>query len=130
MLLQLFHFSLPFIPLHPLPWAFPHLSFMSMGHIYKFFGFSISHTILNLPLFILNLLFMLLFFKLFFIVVQVWLSPFSPPNSPQPSHPYLPPLIPPPLGFVHESFIVVPENPFPLPPLSPPPPLWLLSVCS
>ena len=37
------------------------------------------------------------------------------------SHPHLPPLIPPPFGFVHVSFIVVPENPFPSPaPLSPP----------
>ena len=36
------------------------------------------------------------------------------------SHPHLPPLIPLPLGFVHVSFIVVPENPSLLPPLSPP----------
>ena len=33
---------------------------MSMGHTYNFFGFSISHTILNLPLSILYLPFMLL----------------------------------------------------------------------
>ena len=33
---------------------------MSMGCTYKFFGFSISHTILNLPLSILYLPFMLL----------------------------------------------------------------------
>ena len=36
---------------------------------------------------------------------------FSPPLPPHPSHPRLPPLIPPCLGFVHVSFIVVPENP-------------------
>ena len=34
---------------------------MSMGRTYTFFGFSISYTILNLPLSILYLAFMLLF---------------------------------------------------------------------
>ena len=55
------------------------------------------------------------------------LPPTTPP--PHPSHPHLPPLLPPYLGFVHLSFIVVPENPSPLSshyPLLPP--LWLLSV--
>ena len=55
MLLQLSHFFLLFIPLHPappLPPAFPPQphSFMSMGRTYKFFGFSTSYSILNLPL--------------------------------------------------------------------------------
>ena len=46
---------------------------------------------------------------IFFIVfiVQVQLSPFYP----HPSHPYLPPSILLPFGFVHVSFIDVPENP-------------------
>ena len=65
------------------------------------------------------------FYFIIFIVVQVQLSAFSPstPPQPQPS----PPLSPDhnPLGFVHVSFIVVPENPS----LSPPPiiPSHLLS---
>ena len=51
-------FFLLFIPLHPalpLPPACPLLTpqFMSMGCTYKFFGFSISYTILTLPLSIL-----------------------------------------------------------------------------
>ena len=64
MLLQLSHFS-PFIPLHP---AHPSSTcilptqVMSMDHTYMFFGFSISHTILNLPLSILYLQFIPLFF--------------------------------------------------------------------
>ena len=55
--------SPPFIPLlteHPLPLAFPLPQLMSMGHTYKFFGFYISYTILNLPLSIFYLPFMLL----------------------------------------------------------------------
>ena len=45
----------PFSPLYspapctPAPSRIPPLQFMSMGHTYKFFGFSISHTILNHP---------------------------------------------------------------------------------
>ena len=42
----------------PLPPLFPQLHVM--GHTYKFFGFSISHTIFNLPLSILYLPFILL----------------------------------------------------------------------
>ena len=49
----------------------------------------------------------------FFIVVQIQLSAFSPAHT---SHPHLPPLIPPPFGFVHVSFIHVPENPSPFTP--------------
>ena len=62
MLLQLSHFFLPSIPLHPVSPSHQHSppQFMSMGHTYKFFGFSISHTILNLPLSIQYLPFMLL----------------------------------------------------------------------
>ena len=61
MLLQLSHFP-PFIPLCPAAPSHLHApspQFMSMGHKYKFFGFHISHSILNLPLSILCLLFML-----------------------------------------------------------------------
>ena len=43
-------------PSHPIP----PFQFMSMGLTYKFFGFYISYTILNLPLSILYLPFMLL----------------------------------------------------------------------
>ena len=52
----------PLLPstLHPPPNGIPQSQFMSMGCTYKFFGFYISDTILNLPLFILYLLFMLL----------------------------------------------------------------------
>ena len=49
---------------------------MSMGRTYKFFGFSISHTILNLPLSILNLLFMLLILCIFSPFL-IWLSTYS-----------------------------------------------------
>ena len=38
---------------------------MPMGHTYKFFGFSVSYTILNLPLSILYLPFMLLILCIF-----------------------------------------------------------------
>ena len=44
----------PFPPVFPPPWI------MSMGRTYKFFGFSISYTILNLPLYLLCLPIMLL----------------------------------------------------------------------
>ena len=56
-------FFLPFISLCPVPSFYPPPSippFMSMGHTYKFFTFSISYTILNLPLSILYLSTMLL----------------------------------------------------------------------
>ena len=49
--------------LFPVPSFYPPPSippFMSMGHTYKFFTFSISYTILNLPLSIFYLPFMLL----------------------------------------------------------------------
>ena len=63
MLSQLSHFS-PFIPLcpaTPLPSAFPPTpQFNSIGCKYKFFGFSVSYTILNLPLSLFYLPFMLL----------------------------------------------------------------------
>ena len=61
MLLQLSHFP-PFTPLHPahpLRPTFPPVQFMPMGHTYKFFGFYMSYTILNLPLSIFYLPFML-----------------------------------------------------------------------
>ena len=62
MLLQLAHLS----PLYsPLPCSPPHTiipppQFMSMGHTYKFFGVTISYTILNFPLTIFYLPLMLL----------------------------------------------------------------------
>ena len=76
--------------------------------------------------------FFVVFLKNYFIVIQVQLSTFTAHHSlPHPSHPHLPPLIPLPLGFVHVSFIVVPEIPSPLSPHYPlPPALWLLSDCS
>ena len=58
-------------------------------------------------------------------------SIFPPPLPSYPSHPHSPPLTLTLFGFVHVSFIHVPENPtsfsshYPLPP-----PLWLQSVCS
>ena len=63
MLLQLSHFFPPFyspLPCTPLPTNILPPQFMSMGATYKFFGFSISHTIPNIPLCILYLPFMLL----------------------------------------------------------------------
>ena len=64
----------------------------------------------------------------FYCCSVFWL--FFPPFPPYPNHPHIPPLIPRTLGFVHVSFIVIPENPshfcahYPLPS-----PLWL-SLCS
>ena len=34
----------------PLPQAIPTPVFMSMGHMYKFFGYSISYTVLHIPM--------------------------------------------------------------------------------
>ena len=63
-LLQLSHFFLlyPPLPCTPSPTSIPSPPpwFMSMGCTYKFFGFPIFHTILNLPLSILYLSFMFL----------------------------------------------------------------------
>ena len=39
----------------PLPWAIPIPLLMSMGHVYKFFGYSISCTVLYIPMAILYL---------------------------------------------------------------------------
>ena len=58
MLLQLSHFFSPLSPPLPctiLPTSTPLPYFMSMGHTYKFFGFSIFCTILTLPLPIFSL---------------------------------------------------------------------------
>ena len=69
------------------------------------------------------------FFKNYFIIVLLQLSAFSlhPSTLPQPNPPLsLASTFP--LGFVHVSFIVVPENPSPHCPL--PPPLWVLLDCS
>ena len=52
------------------------------------------------------------FFSLFFYCCSsTVVSIFHPPLPPYPSHPHLPPSILPPFGFVHVSFIHVPENP-------------------
>ena len=62
MLLNHSSFS-PFAPLCPVPSfssAFLPFQFMSMGHEYKFFGYSISYTILNISLSVLFLPLMLL----------------------------------------------------------------------
>ena len=58
------------------------------------------------------------FFLKHFFVVQLQLSAFSPHSYPPP-HPNPPPSLAStlPLGFVHVSFIVVPENPSPHRPL-------------
>ena len=65
-----FFFPVPFPPFFPhfypsppcttLPASILHPCFMSLGYTYKFFGFSVSYTILNLPLSILFLPFMFL----------------------------------------------------------------------
>ena len=57
--------------------------FMSMGCTYKFFGFSISYAILNLPLSILYLPIMLLIPCAFFPILPL---PFSAANSPYDRH--------------------------------------------
>ena len=67
-----------------------------------------------------------LFFN-YFTVVQLQLSAFTPHHS-LPPQPNPPPSLASTLGFVHVSFIVVPENPSPHCPL--PDPLWLLLDCS
>ena len=67
----LFYCPSPCTPLTSIPTPLP--QFMSMGCTYKFFGFSISYTILNLRLSILYLQFMLLILCTF---------PHSPPPIP------------------------------------------------
>ena len=65
----------------------------------------------------------------FFIVIQLQLYAFSPPPSPPPHvNPPPSPLSTLPLGFVHVSFVVVPEKPSPH--YTFPTPLWLLLDCS
>ena len=65
----------------------------------------------------------------FFIIVQLPLSAFSPhPATPPQPKPPPSPASTLPLGFVHVSFIVVPENPSPNYTL--PTPIWLLLDCS
>ena len=54
---------------------------MSVGHTYKFFGFSISYTILNLPLSILYLPFMLLTPCTFSPILPFPLLADNPPND-------------------------------------------------
>ena len=77
-----------------------------------------------------RVLFIYLFeFLNYFIVVQLQLSAFSPhPSAPPQPNPPPSPASTVPLGFVHVSFIVIPENPSPHYPL--PRPLWLLLDCS
>ena len=68
-------------------------------------------------------LFILFYFIFIFLLFKYSCLHFPPTIPPHPSHLHLPPLIlPAPLGFVHVSFIDVPENPspfshhYPLPP--------------
>ena len=149
MLLQFSHFFLPFLPICPvLPFlpAFPPPQFMSMGRTYKFFGFSISCTILDLPLSILFLAILLLipctfppirplptdnppcdlyFFLIFFIDVPIELSPFSHHHF---SPPY-PPFNPTPLWLCPWVLYTCSLTTLPLL-CHVTPPLWSLSVCS
>ena len=61
--------------------------------------------------------------------MQLQLYAFSPhPATPPQVNPPPSPLSTLPLGFVHVSFIIVPENPSPHYPLTTP--LWLLLDCS
>ena len=55
------------------PTIIPQPQFMSMGHTYKFFGFSISHTILNLLLSILYLPIMFLIPCTFLPILKLYL---------------------------------------------------------
>ena len=50
----------PFIQYHPLPQAIPTPLFIFMGHACKFFGYSISYTVLYIPWLFCNYLFVLL----------------------------------------------------------------------
>ena len=68
----------PFPPLYslpsctPTPIHIPPLQFISMGRTYKFFGFYISYTILNLPLSIFYL-------PSIYATFYLYLFPLSPP---------------------------------------------------
>ena len=99
------------------PLAFPKRIVFSKFCPYK--AFFIYYDYFYFYLFILN----------YFIVIQLHLSAFSlhPSTPPQPNLPPSPASTLP-LGFVHGSFIVVPENASPHYPF--PPPLWLLLDCS
>ena len=50
----------PFIQYHPLPQAIPTPLFIFMGHACKFFGYSISYTVLYIPWLFRSYLFVLL----------------------------------------------------------------------
>ena len=65
-----FLFLVPVPPYSP-PTIIPPPQFMSMGHTYKFFYFSISYTILNLPLSITCL-------SVLFLIPCTFSPPFSP----------------------------------------------------
>ena len=73
-------------------------------------------------------IFFFLIFKLFYCCSITVVFIFSPPLYPTPAKPTSSPASTLPFGFVHVSFIVVPENPSPH--YSFPPPLWLLLYCS
>ena len=61
-------------------------------------------------LFLFNWFFKLIFFKIVILLFNYSSLPTTPPH---PKQTHLPPLLPCSLGFVHVSFIVVPENPSP-----------------
>ena len=65
-------------------------------------------------------LFCVIFVTFFLLLCKYSCFHFPTITPPYPSHPHFPPLILPLFGFVHVSFIYVPENPSPLLPLSPP----------
>ena len=54
--ITVFPILFPFAPFHPslpFPQPIPTPLFMSVGHTYKFFGYSISYTVLYIPMAIL-----------------------------------------------------------------------------
>ena len=92
--------------------------------LYDFFNFYLctSFRIEVIPfLLCLSLSSSFLFFQIILLLFNYSRLHLPPTTAPyNPSHPHLHPLLPPLLGFVHVSFIVVPENLSPFPPLSPP----------
>ena len=103
-----------------LTWSPP--SFVYFNNVQISTGYSLPFKSLHG----LTTTFFFFIFKLFYCcsitVVCIFFPPPPHPNPPPSPASTLP------LGFVHVSFIVVPENPSPHYPL--PPPLWLLLDCS
>ena len=70
----------PLLPGTPIPSSNPLPWFMSMGHAYKFFGFSISYTVLNNPL-SCTYQFVLLNPRTLSLILLLPLSADNPPND-------------------------------------------------